>query len=360
MKKIEEALAKEFIAVCRSAKIGQVRLAMADQAAKERMETCLAGELLAVDEAAGEDGRYRFHWTGCNDDLLSYEELAPLSLLERTFLPGALMGVMTAGERPCGIVIATEEEEIYVIEWLYVSPRFRGKGIGGELLKKMGQHSRKKGYGELAVCLSKAVESRVEGDVEAYVRGLGFTEEEKHLPEYVCRLSELMDAVLPQSERLEGNRGTGAETQPDHLEGADPETRLTLASLAEAEERTITMIRAFLEKSKNRKDPLAAERLFGQADRRLSVVAVRRGDPVGILLVHKGITGVYPYYMHSQNVKDAHALVREALWKAARCLSPEVTVIVRCIRFSSDSVMQKYSPPAACFPVRYLLAVLPK
>ena len=254
-------------------------------------------------------------------DFVVFRIFDPLDRLDLAALPGTVVlgAVNTEDEKdpePAGLLIATEQEDRYILEWIAVSPYYRNQKIGEELLDMVFSISAKAGLPFFSVRCTGEILNTGDG----YFKTACFEKEEETGRSY----------RLPMKDFFRAN----------NLPGKDDDSVIFSVKDLKAAQRD--MVSDYVIKA-NRRYLLSSRPLkITDADQGLSSVWIEDEKVHGALLLMSCEMRHYPVLVAVDSVNELYSLIAHSVARAKALNLDDDELIVLCPTRHVDHVMQGY------------------
>ena len=254
-------------------------------------------------------------------DFKPFRIFDPLDRLDLAALPGTVvLGAVNMEDEkdpePAGLLIATEQEDRYILEWLAVSPHYRNQKVGEELLDMVFSISAKAGLPFFSVRCTREIINNGDG----YFKTSCFEKEEETGRAYRLPMKEFFQAKsLPDKE--------------------DDSVVFSVKDLKAAER---DRIRDYVEKTRRLQSLSFRPLKITDADQELSSVWLEDGRIHGVLFLLSCGKRHYPVLVAVDSVNELHALIAHSVTRAKAMKLEGDDLIVLCPSRHVDHVMQGF------------------
>ena len=268
-------------------------------------------------------------------DFEAFRIYDPLDRLDLAALPGTVvLGAVDLEDRKdpetAGLLIATLQEDRYLLEWLAVSPHYRGREVGAELLDTMFAVCERAGLPFFSVCCTREITNT--GD-EYFSSGY-FERREETGHAYRLPVKEFFRAKgLPKQE----------EDSP-------------VVSLKDLRAAEWDQVREYLKKAPHRYQLCAGDVFVTGTNNALSCAWIEDGKVHGVLLLLTVGRRHYPVAAAMDSPDELNALVAYSTQRAKALELDEEELIVLCSSHNADHFMQGYAGNEMRFYRRILTA----
>ncbi len=263
----------------------------------------------------------------------------PFDALELLCLPGAFaLGStqeMDGFDVPAGLMVVSCQEEQLTIEWLYVTPEFRGMGIGSYLMELAFEEAKGRGIGDVSARITEEyVDSGLLWDPEEFFTNDVFGNEDESFSEWHTSMCDLSKLLMKDEKKNEAA-------------AKDPEV-VTLKGLSNYDRADTGPA---LRKLFSSRVPQKFDRYLQAADDRLSFFLLRDGQYCGALLTCGNGNSHYPFFMVAKDDNDAEKLARAALYHAEDYVRGNEQIVIRCETRLAEKLLEQLQIPARTFQV---------
>ncbi len=254
-------------------------------------------------------------------DVDAFRIFDPLDRLDLSALPGTVvLGAMNMEDEndpdPAGVLIATEQEDRYLLEWLAVSPDYRGQEVGGELIDSVFTASENAALPFFSVCCTREIRNNGDG----YFNSCWFEKEEETGHAYRLPLKALFNAKnLPKNK--------------------EDTAAIALKDLRTTER---DLVWEYLEHAKHLHLLCSRPLPPKDADQELSCVWLEDNEIHGALLILSVENRHYPVLAAMDSVNELDALAAFCIDRAIELQLDEDELIVLCRTRHTDHIMNGY------------------
>ncbi len=222
-----------------------------------------------------------------------FETYDPLDKLELAVLPGAFaIGAFDRGEDgkrtlPVALMVVTKGQNSLVCEWLAVALKYRGREIGGTMLRLLFEAAEKMGYETVTACFSE----KTDEIARDYCLQRFFEKSNGCMGRYIMSASDFI-----------------AEGKFSEIRAGDP-----CFSLREAESRIINEASAFAKRARILHTLSDGEIAWNIADPDLSVIYTDGEKVRGVIVVAENDDIYTPVLLAGESQDEVNTLIAESL-----------------------------------------------
>ncbi len=279
------------------------------------------------------------------EHLKKYKPMDPFDRFDvlampKSFALGAAVEIEENKSKPVGVLVAEETDDRLEIVWMYVSPKFRGKGVGSSLMKMAFEEALARGLSQVGARISDEFDTLgLPWFSDLFFVNDVFSGYEDSTPETVFLVSDMSGLLFREDEANEKAIKDKRLIPLKNLK--TPELKKLNEDIAKAYGSLILT---------------PVDDVIRISDGDLSFVLYENESFTGAFFIrHTGVTW-YTLALVGKNDEDLDTLIRAALYYSEDITRPNERVCVSPNRQQTAGIFEKFDFKGKTYGVHYIVA----